>query len=253
MVGFLHFSEKILGAEVYLLRNRQEEHKRRERAILAIELVKRGNSIDLTKNNPGLQKVIVGLSWGGKGTLAKPGDGSVGGFFQKLFGKAKSAVNNVSGAEDVDIDSSIILIDGNAKVVDKIYYGNRRSSNGSVVHAGDDLTGKNKQGVYDNEEISVDLSRLPANVTEAVVLINIFSAHNRRQHFGQVDSYCRVLNGSNREQIVHYDMDDDYSGKTALIVGKFKRSGANEWQFQAIGKGTSDGSLNEIINTYLRG
>jgi stress response protein SCP2 len=216
---------------------------------MAVELVKRGMSVELTKNNPGLTKIIVGLSWGGKGTLQKGTEGSVGGFFKKLFGGAQEVVRSAAGT-NVDIDSTVALIDANNRVVETVYFGNRRSSNGAVVHAGDDLTGRDKKGVYDNEEITVDLSRIPANIEKVLVLTNIYNAHSRGQHFGQVDSYIRVLKADNREQIIHYDLDDDYNKMTAMIVGAFYRH-RDEWKFQAIGQGTRDGSIGEALRTYL--
>jgi stress response protein SCP2 len=217
--------------------------------VIAIELVKRGMSVELTKTNPGLTKIIVGLSWGGKGTIQKGTDGSVGGFFKKLFAMGGDAVRSVTG-NDVDIDSTIVLLDEANHVLETIYFGNKTSKNGAVVHAGDDLTGRDKKGVYDNEEITVDLSKLSANVYKVLVLTNIYAAHNRNQHYGQVDSYVRVLKADSREEIIHYDLDEDYNGCTAMIVGAFYRH-HDDWKFQAIGKGTRDGSISEVTRTYL--
>ncbi|MNW28106.1 Stress response protein SCP2 [compost metagenome] len=193
----------------------------------------------------------MGQSWGGKGTISSKDDKSVAGAFKRLFGGARSAVNAMTG-EDVDIDSTVALVDSANRVKETIYYGNRRSNNGAVVHAGDDLTGRNKQGVYDNEEITIDLSKVAPEIQQVIVLSNIYNARSRGQHYGQVDSYIRILKADNREELVRYNLDDDYSGMTAMIGGVFYRH-HYEWKFRAVGAGSKDGSISSALNTFLRG
>lgn len=216
---------------------------------MAIELMKRGDTVSLTKLQPGLSQITVGLSWGDKPIFDKEQPQTVGGFLKGLLGKAESTVRTALTG-DMDIDSSLLLFDDRGRYVETIYYANKRSqvAPNAIVHMGDDLTGRDKKGEYDNEEIHIDLSRIPQQITRIFVIVNIYQAHARGQNFGQTSAYTRILKRENREPLIRYDLDGDYSKATALIVGEFYRH-ANEWKFRAIGEGTTDGSISEVGQT----
>lgn len=180
---------------------------------MAISLAK-GQKVDLTKTNPGLTKVVVGLGWD---------------------------VNKYDGGNDFDLDSSVFLLGENGKVSsesDFVFYNNTTGGNGSVVHTGDNRTGA---GDGDDETITVDLSAVPAEVKRVAFTITIHDGEARRQNFGQVsNSYVRILNAGSNEEMIRYDLGEDFSIETAIVVGELYRHN-NEWKFSAIGSGYQGG------------
>lgn len=204
---------------------------------MAINLQK-GQRVDLTKGNPGLSKIMVGLGWD---PVQKSGGG--GGLFGGLFGGG-------SGGANIDCDASVIMLGANDKLQnnnDVIYFGNLKSKDGSVSHSGDNLTG---DGDGDDEQVSIELSRVPSSVEKLVFVVNIYDAVKRKQHFGMIrNAFIRVVNPSNNQELIKYNLTDDYSGKTSLIVGEIYRHG-NEWKFAAVGTGTNAAGLSEVIRSY---
>nr|WP_263326013.1 TerD family protein [Neobacillus sp. Marseille-Q6967] len=204
---------------------------------MAISLQK-GQRVDLTKGNPGLSKIMVGLGWD---PVQKSGGG--GGFLGSLFGGG-------GGGANVDCDASVIMIGPNDRVQsnqDVIYFGNLKSRDGSVQHSGDNLTG---DGEGDDEQIMIDLSRVPANIQKLVFVVNIYDCVKRKQHFGMIrNAFIRVLDPSNRQEMIRYNLTDDYSGSTSLVVGEIYRHN-NEWKFAAVGTGTNAASLSEVVRSY---
>lgn len=193
---------------------------------MAINLVK-GQKIDLTKGNPGLQSLLVGLGWD---PIKKKG-----GFFSSFK------------TSDLDADASVLLLDQNEKFVEAVYFGNLQSSDGSIQHTGDNLTG---DGDGDDEQILVNLKAISPNINKLVFIVNIYQAHARKQDFGMVENaFIRVENRSNGEELVRFNLTDDYNGKTALVVGEIYRHNG-EWKFAAVGEGTQDGSLKDLANRY---
>lgn len=198
--------------------------------------LQKGQRVDLSKDGESISRLMVGLGWdpvesgGGKGLLGS------------LFGKS---------SPDIDIDASILMLNANDKLVTKenvIYYGKLASGDGSVVHSGDNRTGG---GDGDDEEITVTLSKVPANINKLVFVVNIYDCVNRRQDFGMVrNAFIRIVNLSNNQELVRYNLTDNYSGKTALITGEIYRHG-NGWKFAAIGEGTNDVSLSAITQRYI--
>ncbi len=202
---------------------------------LAINLQK-GQRVDLTKSNPGLSKIMVGLGW----DPVQSGGG--GGLFGGLFGGG--------GAANVDCDASVIMLGANDKLQnnkDVIYFGNLRSNDGSVQHSGDNLTG---DGDGDDEQVMIDLSRVPANIQKLVFVVNIYDCVKRKQHFGMLkNAFIRVVNPGNNQELLHYNLTDNYSGLTCLVTGEIYRHG-NDWKFAAIGSGTNAASLSEVVRSF---
>ena len=201
--------------------------------------LQKGQKVSLSKDNAGLAKVIVGLGWD------EVGQSSGGGFFGSLFGSSSS-----SSSEDIDCDASAIML-RNGKFVDKhdvVYFGNLAHKSGSVSHQGDNLTGA---GEGDDEQIIIDLSRVPAEYDKIVMVVNIYDAVPRRQHFGMIkNAFIRLVDARNNNEMFKYNLTEDYSGMTAMIFGEVYRYNG-EWKFSAIGQGTKDSGLVELTRRYV--
>jgi stress response protein SCP2 len=202
---------------------------------LAINLQK-GQRVDLTKSNPGLSKIMVGLGWD------PVQSGSGGGLFGGLF--------SGGGAANIDCDASVIMLGANDKLQsnkDVVYFGNLKSVDGSVQHSGDNLTG---DGDGDDEQVIIDLSRVPSNIQKLVFVVNIYDCVKRKQHFGMIkNAFIRVVNPGNNQELIHYNLSDNYSGLTCLVTGEIYRHG-NDWKFAAIGSGTNAASLSEVVRSF---
>ncbi|EIT86194.1 tellurium resistance protein [Fictibacillus macauensis ZFHKF-1] len=198
---------------------------------MAITLQK-GQKVDLTKGKAGLTSLMVGLGW-------DPVQPKKAGFFASL----KPSAN-------IDCDASVLMLDEQGKVAnnkDVIYFGNQQSLCKSVKHMGDNLTG---EGEGDDEQVFVDLSRIPQNIHRLVFVVNIYSCVSRKQDFGMIENaYIRVLNSSSNESLLHFNLSDHYGGLTSLVAGEIYRYNG-EWKFNAIGDGTKDTSLEEIVRRY---
>jgi tellurium resistance protein TerD len=179
---------------------------------MSISLAK-GANISLSKEEPGLSRILIGLGWDIRST-----DG-----------------------EDFDLDASAFLLGGSNKVRgdhDFIFYNQLRSSDGSVEHAGDNRTGA---GDGDDEVVKVDLSRVPAEVEKIAVAVTIHDGEGRRQNFGMVgNAFMRIVNDATGREVTRYDLSEDYSVETALIFGEVYRHGS-EWKFRAVGQGYQGG------------
>ncbi|QDX92678.1 TerD family protein [Brevibacillus laterosporus] len=201
----------------------------------AISLQK-GQRIDLTKGDSSITKVMVGLGW----DPVKKSAGFLGG----LFGGGQVA--------NIDCDASVIMLAENDQLSrdkDVIYFGNKNSACGSVIHAGDNLTG---DGDGDDETITIDLSRVPQNIKKLVFIVNIYDCLKRSQDFGMIENaYIRIVNPTNQQELCKYNLSEDYSGKTSLFVAELYRHNG-EWKFFAKGEGTTDSSITQLVNRYIR-
>ena len=189
------------------------KNKKRRGSSMAISLQK-GQKVDLTKGNPSLKKLLIGLGWD---------------------------VNKYDGGHDFDLDAAAFLLGASGKVNsddDFVFYNNLKHKSGAVEHMGDNLTG---EGEGDDEEIKVDLEKVPANVEKIDFTVTIYDAEARRQTFGQVsNAYIRVVDDTNGKEIIRYDLGEDFSVETAVVVGEIYRN-KGEWKFNAIGAGWSGG------------
>ncbi len=180
---------------------------------MSISLTK-GQKVDLTKGNPGLKSVMVGLGWD---------------------------VNAFDSGTDFDLDASAFLVGENGKCPTEkefIFYGNLVHASEAVKHMGDNLTG---EGEGDDEQIMVDLTKIPANISKIAFTVTIYDAEARRQNFGQVsNAYIRILDETTGTELIRYDLGEDFSIETAVVVGEmYKNNG--EWKFNAIGSGFQGG------------
>ena len=163
---------------------------------MAVSL-KKGQKVDLTKTNPGLKEILIGLGWD---------------------------TNKYDGGSAFDLDAAAFCLGASGKVNDDsdfIFYGNLKHASGSVEHLGDNLTG---EGEGDDEEIKIDLSKVPANVEKIDFTVTIYD----------------VVNMATNEELIRYDLGEDFSIETAVVIGELYRN-KGEWKFNAIGSGFSGG------------
>ena len=199
--------------------------------------LQKGQKLDLTKGNPGLSKIMVGLGWDAGGGKPKSG-GLLGG----IFGGGASA--------KIDCDASAILLNAQDKLSSKdrlVYFGNLQSADKSVKHSGDNLTGA---GEGDDEQIHVDLGNVPSDVQKIVFVVNIYDCKKREQDFGLIaNAFIRVVNPANGQELCRFNLTDSYAGKTSLVIAEVYRHNS-EWKFNALGEATNDFSLTELIRRY---
>lgn len=202
--------------------------------------LQKGQKVNLSKDNAGLAKVIVGLGW----DEAKPSGGGGGGFFATLFGGGAATTHQA-----IDCDASAIMLK-NGKFVDRtdlVYFGNLKHKSGTVNHMGDNLTG---EGEGDDEQIVIDLSKVPAEYDKIVIVVNIYQAVKRKQHFGMIENaFIRLVDARNNKEMCKYNLTENYSGMTAMIFGEIYRYNG-EWKFNAIGNGTKDPGLGELCQRF---
>lgn len=180
---------------------------------MPINLTK-GQKVNLTKGNPGLKNIMVGLGWD---------------------------VNQFDSGADFDLDAAAFMAGSNGKCpTDKefVFYGNLEHPSGAVKHMGDNLTG---EGEGDDEQIQIDLSLIPSNIEKIAFTVTIYDAEARRQNFGQVsNSFIRIVDESTNTELIRYGLGEDFSIETAVVVGElYKNNG--EWKFNAIGSGFQGG------------
>ncbi len=174
----------------------------------------KGQKVDLTKGNPGLKSIMVGLGWD---------------------------VNTFDSGADFDLDAAAFMLGENGKCPTEnefVFYNNLIHSSESVKHMGDNLTG---EGEGDDEQILVDLTKIPANISKIAFTVTIHDAAARKQNFGQVsNSFIRIVDNSNDKELIRYDLGEDFSIETAVVVGElYKYNG--EWKFNAVGSGFQGG------------
>ena len=176
--------------------------------------LKKGQKVSLTKGNPGLNSLMVGLGWD---------------------------VNQYDTGGAFDLDSAAFLLGDNGIVTnqnDFVFYGNLSHPSGGAVHQGDNLTG---EGEGDDEQIRIDLSRIPANISRIVFTATIYEADERNQNFGQVNNaFIRIVDVDKNEELLRYDLGEDFSIETAAVFGELYRNNG-EWKFNAIGSGYQGG------------
>ncbi|MCG8707272.1 TerD family protein [Brenneria sp. 4F2] len=179
---------------------------------MGVSLSKGGN-VSLSKEAPTMKNMLVGLGWDARST-----DG-----------------------QDFDLDASAFLLNNSGKVrgdTDFIFYNNLKSTDGSVMHTGDNRTG---EGDGDDEALKIKLDQIPADVDKIVFVVTIHDATTRRQSFGQVaGAFIRLVNDDNRQEVARYDLTEDASTETAMLFGELYRHNT-EWKFRAVGQGYAGG------------
>ena len=188
---------------------------------MAISLFK-GQKVDLTKSNPGLTRILAGLGWD---------------------------VNKYDGQSPFDLDAAVFVLGSNGKVIsdsDFVFYNNLTHSSGAIQHLGDNRTGL---GSGDDEQIRIDLTKIPGNVDKIAFTVTIHDAEQRKQNFGQVsNAFIHIYDEASGQELIRYDLGEDFSIETAVVVGELYRHGG-EWKFNAVGSGFK-GGLEALCRNY---
>lgn len=183
--------------------------------------LRKGGNVNLSKEAPGLTKMLVGLGWDARETR---------------------------GVE-FDLDGSVFLLKVDGKVrndLDFIFYNNLKSADGSVTHTGDNRTGA---GDGDDESIVIELTKVPPNIDKFSICVTIHDAATRHQNFGMVsNAFIRCVNSSDGKELARYDLSEDGSIETAMIFGEVYRH-AGDWKFKAVGQGFK-GGLGPLARSY---
>lgn len=194
--------------------------------------LQKGQKISLSKENGSLGKIMVGLGWD---EMKKSS-----GFFGSLF----------KSGQAIDCDASALMLK-NGKLTEQkdiVFFGNLKHYTKTVVHQGDNLTGA---GDGDDEQIMIDLSKVPQEYDKIVIVVNIYQAVQRKQHFGMIENaFIRLVDERNGKEMCKYNLTEDYSNMTAMIFGEVYRHNG-EWKFNAIGQGTNDPGLGELSRRYV--
>lgn len=195
---------------------------------LSVNLQK-GQKVDLTKGNAGLKALVVGLGWD----------------------EAPRKFSLFSRREDIDCDASAILINAQSGKlngpIDVVYYGNLTHRTGALRHCGDNLTG---EGEGDDEQIIVELNKVPADYSKIVFVVTIYKARERNQQFGMIrNAFIRIVDADTGRELCKYNLSENYEGKTAMIFGEVYRYNG-EWKFGAIGEPTTDDGIGEMAARF---
>ena len=192
--------------------------------------LQKGQKVSLSKDNAGLSRIIVGLGWDEVQQQSR-------GFFAPK-------------PQPIDCDAFALLLQ-NGKLLDTrdvVYFGNLTHMSGAVKHMGDNLTGA---GDGDDEQIMIDLNAVPAQYDRIVLAVNIYQAHKKNQHFGVIqNAFIRRVDARNNNEMCIYNLTENYSGQTAMLFGEVYRHNG-EWKFNAVGQGTTDGSIGDFAKRYM--
>lgn len=186
---------------------------------MPVKLVK-GQKISLEKDGGGaLSQVVMGLGWD---AAEKKGFFGFGG-----------------GSQSIDLDASCILFDATGNVFDTVWFRQLKSKDGSITHTGDNRTG---EGEGDDEQIIVDLTRVPEAAKSLVFVVNNFTG----QDFNQVqNAFCRLVDRSNNTEIARYDLSCQ-GDHNAQIMAKIYRHN-NQWKMHAIGENANGRTFHELL------
>ncbi|MEH2347400.1 MAG: TerD family protein [Nostoc sp.] len=194
--------------------------------------LQKGQHISLSKEAPGLTKLMCGLGW----DIAKRSAGFFGAF---------------SNTQDCDLDASVICLDQKGKITDianVVYFRNLSHKSGAITHLGDNITGA---GTGDDEQIIVDLTQLPKEIVKLVFTVNIYDCIARKQEFAQVqNAFVRLVNTSNNQEVAKYNLSgSEYKGMTGMIMAEIYNHN-NEWKMAAIGNGINVNGLQGLMKVY---
>lgn len=194
---------------------------------MSISLEKGGN-VNLSKEAPGLTKALIGLGWHARTT----------------------------NGEGFDLDASAFMLNSQDKCTREenlVFYNNLKDPSGAVSHSADDQTGSTDDNAGDAEQITVELAKVPADISKIAVTVTIHKAAERHENFGQVSrAYVRIVDASTEKEVARYDLSEDSSTEDAMIFGELYRNG-NDWKFRAVGQGfKSDGAKGGGFGALVR-
>jgi tellurium resistance protein TerD len=182
--------------------------------------LKKGNSVNLSKKEPSLKKIMIGLGW------------------------------EIKAGNQLDLDASVFMIGANGKTLADeyfVFYNNLRSPDGSVQHTGDNRSGA---GDDDDEMILANLALINEKITEVIITVSIHEATVRRHHFGLLtEAYIRIVDVEKNREVLRYDLDANFNEFSDVEFGRLQRING-EWHFQAVGIGSNDG-LQGYVDKYI--
>ena len=200
--------------------------------------LQKGQRISLTKENSGLRNVVVGLGWDEVEKSKSKG------LFGNLFG------GNSEKVQDIDCDAIAFLLNSDNKIAKKtdiVFFNNLRHDSGCVSHQGDNLTGA---GEGDDEQIMIQLSKLPVQYERIVILVSIYKATERNQHFGMIkNAFIRIFDTDTNKELCIYNLSENYDQMTALVFGELYRKNG-EWRFNAVGQPLQLWSIADLAERY---
>ena len=190
--------------------------------------LQKGQKVSLTKEKAGLNRIVIGLGW--DEVERKRG----------FFAPKPTAI-------DCDA-SALVLQDGKLKgKEDIVYFGNLKHHTGAIMHMGDNLTGA---GAGDDEQIIVELSKIPEKYDKIILVVNIYDAYKRKQHFGMIkNAFIRLVDERDGKEVCRYNLSESYDNMTAMVFGEVYRHNG-EWKFNAVGQGTQDEGLGQLAQRY---
>lgn len=193
--------------------------------------LQKGQKVDLTKGNAGLKRLVVGLGWD--------------------EAEQKRGFLGMKKKNDIDCDASALVCAENGKLLNKsdiVYFGNLKHKTDAVVHLGDNLTGA---GEGDDEQLIIELNKIPNNYGKIVFVVNIYKASERNQHFGMIkNAFIRIVDADTNKELCKYNLSENYDNMTAMIFGEVYRY-KGEWKFSAIGQATQDETLGKLAERFL--
>ena len=182
----------------------------------------KGQKVDLTKGNPGLDSILAGLGWD---------------------------TNRYDGGHDFDLDVSVFMTNEQGKVgtdTNFVFYNNPKDAAGSVIYSGDNRTG---EGDGDDEAITIEFDKVPDYIQKIAVTVTIYDAPARGQNFGQVqNAFVRLVDKQTGSELLRFDLGEDYSTETAIVFAEIYRHNG-EWKFSAVGSGFN-GGLEALCRQY---
>ncbi|HCO28416.1 MAG TPA: stress protein [Lachnospiraceae bacterium] len=190
--------------------------------------LQKGQKVSLTKEKAGLDRIVIGLGW--DEVERKRG----------FFAPKPTAI-------DCDA-SALVLQDGKLKgKEDIVYFGNLKHHTGAIMHMGDNLTGA---GAGDDEQIIVELSKIPEKYDKIILVVNIYDAYKRKQHFGMIkNAFIRLVDERDGKEVCRYNLSESYDNMTAMVFGEVYHHNG-EWKFNAVGQGTQDEGLGQLAQRY---
>ena len=190
--------------------------------------LQKGQKVSLTKEKAGLNRIVIGLGW-------------------DEVERKRGFIAPKPTAIDCDA-SALVLQNGKLKgKEDIVYFGNLKHHTGAIMHMGDNLTGA---GAGDDEQIIVELSKIPEKYDKIILVVNIYDAYKRKQHFGMIkNAFIRLVDERDGKEVCRYNLSESYDNMTAMVFGEVYRHNG-EWKFNAVGQGTQDEGLGQLAQRY---
>lgn len=225
---------------------------------MSVRLAKKASICLTKKDNSSMVHFLVGLGWDpidmNESVTTKKRKGLLG-----LFGiKEKNEANRSENMADIDCDAAAALIGKNTYSL--VFFGMRVSFDNSIIHLGDNLTGKKSDSKVigetdDKEQITIDTSKVDKNVNEIYIGVNIYHGKERNQHFGLINNtYIRIVDANSNEELCRMDLNGkEYKNKVSMVMGRLYREADNSWNFQAIGESVDADNIKELFEKYIHG